>query len=107
MAWRCQVWLYMPFTCEILAGRRSASPRACRCWLPAWLPDLSLARSTFDSPSGFSGTGCLPTLVTGRNLWTWLVDKPPVACGEGQEARRVRKASRCWRVMMRRRPTLI
>jgi hypothetical protein len=41
-----------------------------------------------------------------ENLWASLADKTPAAIGQGQEARRVRKASRCWRVMMRRRPTL-
>jgi hypothetical protein len=80
MAWRCQVWLYMPFTWEILAGRRSASPHAWRCWLPTWLPQFRCV-ATFDSSNPLAGGGSLPALVTGRNLWTLLVDKPPAACG--------------------------
>src|SRR6266536_3043338 len=32
----------------IIAGRGLASPYACPCWLPTWLPVISLAPLTFD-----------------------------------------------------------
>jgi hypothetical protein len=85
MAWRCRVWLYMPFTCEILAGCRSASPRAWRCWLPAWLPGLSLAWSTCGSPR----THCLAP-AAGQHRWPGgPVD---VACGQAVRGARGRCA---------------
>jgi len=33
-----------------MAGRGLAWPRACGCWLPVWLPEISLAELTPESP---------------------------------------------------------
>jgi len=77
MAWRCQVWLYMPFTCEILAGRRSASPRACRCWLPAWLPETSFSVVGVRWFEHMVWHRQPASIGDRRNLCMWLVDKPP------------------------------